>query len=176
MKSITNPYGKIRLTCFDVQLVPLDKVRPNNYNPNHVPEHYMEYLLESVINNGFCFPVVVIYDKDDEVYTIIDGEHRYILFKDYFKADVLPVVVLDHDVSQRMMATMQFNKARGVHSVEKEADMVKRLMDQGKDDAEIAEGLGMELETVQRLKQVIGIAAHFVNQNYSKAWEIVENG
>ena len=134
MKSITSPYGKIRLTCFDVQLVPLDKVRPNNYNPNHVPEHYMEYLLESVINNGFCFPVVVIYDKDDEVYTIIDGEHRYILFKDYFKADVLPVVVLDHDVSQRMMATMQFNKARGVHSVEKEADMVKRLMDQGKDD------------------------------------------
>lgn len=174
-KSISTPYGDVALTCFESQLVPLDKVRPNDYNPNHVPTHYMELLLESVMQNGFCFPVVVIYDPDDDVYTIIDGEHRYILFKDYFKASELPVVVLRHDISQRMTATMQFNKARGVHQVEQEAEIVRKLSEQGLSDDEISQKLGMELEAVERLRQVIGIAKHFCNQPYSKAWEIIEN-
>lgn len=174
MKTMKTQRGEIALPCFEVIMVPVEKVRPNDYNPNSVPEHYMELLLESVTANGFCFAVVTVHDPDDDVYTIVDGEHRYILFKDYFKVDEIPVIVLPHDIKQRMCATMQFNKARGVHQVEKEAGMVKALIEQGMPDEEIAEKLGMELEAVYRLKQITGIAAIFANQPYSKSWEMVE--
>ena len=36
--------GPLRLECLDVFLVPAEKVRPNNYNPNHVSDNNMELL------------------------------------------------------------------------------------------------------------------------------------
>ncbi|HOM97482.1 MAG TPA: hypothetical protein PLY41_04195 [Acetomicrobium sp.] len=69
---------------------------------------------------------------------------------------------------------MQFNRARGVHQVELMGDLVKALVEQGVDDQEIAAKLGMELEEVYRLKQITGIAELFKNQEYSRAWEIIE--
>jgi len=47
-------------------------------------------------------------------------------------------------------------------------------VEQGVDDQEIAIKLGMELEEVYRLKQITGIAELFKNQEYSRAWEIIE--
>jgi hypothetical protein len=53
-------------------------------------------------------------------------------------------------------------------------DLVRSLFEQGIDDAEIAQRLGMELEEVFRLKQITGIAELFKNQIYSKSWEMIE--
>ena len=63
---------------------------------------------------------------------------------------------------------------KGVHQVELMGDLVKALVEQGVDDQEIAAKLGMELEEVYRLKQITGIAELFKNQEYSRAWEIIE--
>ena len=73
-----------------------------------------------------------------------------------------------------MAATVQFNRARGVHQVELMGDLVKSLTEQGLTDEEIAKHLGMEMEEVFRLKQITGIAELFKNQTYSKAWEMVD--
>jgi ParB-like chromosome segregation protein Spo0J len=174
--NIETKRGKIELPCMDVVLMDISKVKPNDYNPNSVPEHYMELLLESITTNGFCFPVVTIYDPADDMYVIIDGEHRYMIFKDYLHADKLPIVVLPHDMEKRMCATVQFNKARGVHQVEKDADIIRKLIEQGLNEEQIAEKLGMELEAVYRMKQITGIAALFGNQPYSKSWVMEEAG
>lgn len=56
---------------------------------------------------------------------MIDGFHRYLLFRDYLEADCIPIVVLQHDITQRMAATVQFNRARGVHQVELMGDLVQ---------------------------------------------------
>lgn len=173
MKTIKTCKGDIALPCMEPIIVPIDKVRANNYNPNHVSEQNMELLLQSIMDNGFCFPVVTIYDEADDCYTIVDGFHRYAIFKDYLQADEIPIVVLNETISQRMAATVQFNRARGVHQVELMGDLVKALVEQGLTDTEISEHLGMEEEEVYRLKQVTGIAELFKNQVYSKSWEMM---
>ena len=158
----------------NVRLVPIQQVQANNYNPNTVSRHNMLLLQESILANGFCFPIVTIYDPDLERYIIIDGFHRYSILKDYLDCEQIPVVVLEHNIAQRMEATVQFNRARGVHQVELMGDLVAALAKQGVADDEIAVKLGMELEEVLRLKQVTGIAELFKNQQFSSSWEMVE--
>ena len=172
MKTIESEKGLIKLPCFDVKLVEIDKVKANDYNPNNVSKKNMGLLEESIMCNGFCFPVVTIYDNSKDEYIIIDGFHRYTIFKDYLKAKQLPIVVLEHSLSMRMIATVQFNRARGVHQVELMSDLVKALVDEGFEDNEIAKYLGMEDEEVYRLKQVTGVAELFKKQLYSPAWEM----
>ena len=155
-------------------MVDIDQVQANNYNPNSVASNNMTLLEESILSNGFCFAVVTIWDPDLEKYIIIDGFHRYLIFKDYLGARQLPIIVLEHDVSQRMAATVQFNRARGVHQVELMGDLVRALVEQGVEDEDIAHRLGMEAEEVFRLKQITGIAELFKKQTYSRAWEMRE--
>ena len=168
--------GEIDLPCMDVILVPVEKVIANNYNPNHVPKNNMILLQQSIVDNGFCFPIVTIYDEEMDQYVIVDGFHRYTILKDYLEVEQIPVVVLKHDIKKRMAATVQFNRARGVHQVELMADLVKGLAEQGMEDEDIAKHLGMEYEEVYRLKQVTGIAELFKNQTYSRAWEMMDVG
>lgn len=166
--------GPINLPCLKVVIVDIDQVQANNYNPNAVADNNMLLLEESILANGFCFAVVTIWDPDLEKYIIIDGFHRYLIFRDYLGAKQLPIIVLDHDITQRMAATVQFNRARGVHQVELMGDLVQALVQQGAADDDIAQRLGMELEEVFRLKQITGIAELFKNQLYSRAWEMQE--
>lgn len=171
---IESKKGDIKLPCLNVKVVDIDMVQANNYNPNAVADNNMRLLEESIMSNGFCFPVVTIWDPDLEKYVIIDGFHRYLIFRDWLGAKEIPIVELEHDISQRMAATVQFNRARGVHQVELMGDLVKSLVEQGLPDDEIAQRLGMELEEVFRLKQITGIAELFKNQIYSRAWAMTE--
>ncbi|MCK9324471.1 MAG: ParB/RepB/Spo0J family partition protein [Bacteroidales bacterium] len=166
--------GPVKLPLLGVRVVDIDQVQANTYNPNAVASNNMALLEESILSNGFCFAVVTIWDADIEKYIIIDGFHRYLIFRDWLEAKEIPIIVLDHDISQRMAATVQFNRARGVHQVELMGELVRALVEQGVDDGEIAQRLGMELEEVFRLKQITGIAELFKRQIYSKAWEMIE--
>lgn len=174
MDKIQTKKGEITLPCMTPVIVPIQKVVSNNYNPNNVSENNMQLLLQSIIDNGFCFPVVTIYDDAIDKYIVVDGFHRYIIFRDYLEADCLPVVVLKHTLAQRMAATVQFNRARGVHQVELMGDLVQALAGQGLEDEEISKHLGMDIEEVYRLKQITGIAELFKNQIYSKSWQMEE--
>lgn len=172
--TIKTRMGTISLPCMEPIIAPISKVRANNYNPNNVSENNMQLLLQSIKDNGFCFPVVTVYDPDEDAYVIVDGFHRYSIFKDYLEAEEIPIVVLNQDIKQRMASTVQFNRARGVHQVELMGDLVKALIDQGSTDEEISKHLGMDLEEVFRLKQITGIAELFKNQTYSKSWVVEE--
>ncbi len=170
--------GELLLPCMEPQLVPIDKVHTNNFyeNPNHVSRNNMELLEHSILFNGFCFPVVCVDSEDyPGEYEIVDGHHRYLIFRDYLKADKIPIVVnARHEPSDRMCATVEFNRARGVHGVEEMSDLVRKMSEQGMTEDEIAKENGMELEEVYRLKQITGIADIFKNQDYSRAWEMRE--
>ncbi len=172
--TIKTKKGEIKLPCLNVQIVDINMVQANNYNPNAVASNNMALLEESILSNGFCFAVVTVWDPESEKYIIVDGFHRYLIFKEYLQAEELPIIVLEHDITQRMAATVQFNRARGVHQVELMGDLVQALVEQGVPDEEIAEKLGMETEEVFRLKQITGIAELFKNQLYSKSWVMQE--
>jgi ParB-like chromosome segregation protein Spo0J len=172
MRTIKSDYGDIALPCMEPIIVPIDKVQANDYNPNAVSKDNMLLLLQSIKDNGFCFPVVTIWDDDAQKYVIIDGFHRYDIFLNYLHAKEIPIVVLEHNMKQRMAATVQFNRARGVHQTELMGDLVQALIKQGANDEEIAKHLGMKMEEVYRLKQITGFAELFKNQPYSMSWEM----
>jgi len=169
-------YGKIPVPCMQTILVARDLIVANNYNPNFVAKDKMALLRRSVRDNGFCFPVVTIWDDSDEKFVIIDGFHRFSMSSDaWLDLDYIPVVWLDHDISKRMYATVQFNKARGVHQVDLDADVIRSLLEQGEKEDDIADHLCIDLETVHRYKQLTGIAELFKNAEYSMPWETKES-
>ena len=170
---IKSTNGVIRVPCMTTYLVVPELVMANTYNPNAVPSDKMELLRESIQDNGFCFPIVTIWDEDLERFIVIDGFHRSVIGgEEWIGMEYLPIVILDHNVSKRMVATHQFNKARGVHQVDLDAEIIRALIEQGMSEKDIAVKLGMEEDTIHRYKQITGVAELFKNTNYSMSWEM----
>lgn len=166
---------KIAVPCANTVLVRRSLIVANNYNPNGVSDDKMQLLWQSIVDNGFAFPVVAIWDGDLERFVVVDGFHRYtIAGPQWLDLEYVPVAILDHDMSKRMMATWQFNKARGHHEVDLDAELIRALIEQGVGEDEIAAHLGIDLDTVHRYKQVTGIAALFVGAQYSMSWDMME--
>ena len=161
---------KLEFPCMQPKLVPIDKVVANNYNPNKVAKPEMELLYKSILEDGLTMPVVTFYDDKIDKYVIVDGFHRYTIVKDYFKSDVVAISIIDKDIKQRMASTVRHNRARGVHKVDLQADMVVDLLKKGWNDNDISKELGMTLEEVLRLKQQTGIAELFKDRAHSKSW------
>jgi len=167
--------AKVTFPCLETRMVPRDQVIANNWNPNHVSPDKMELLKQSILDNGWCFPIVVIYDREQDRYVIIDGFHRWtIALPEWLDLPEVPVVVLGHTLAQRQVATIQFNKARGVHQVDLDADVIRSLIEQGLSDEEIAMRLGMDIDAVHRYKQITGVAELFRDVDYSTSWEMVD--
>lgn len=159
-----------------VRWVPVEMVEPNDYNPNSVAQKEMQLLYTSIWNDGYTQPTVTIWDDAKKKYVIVDGFHRYFVCKN--NADVrernhgmLPIVVIDKDINERMAATVRHNRARGKHSVQGMSSMVFKLLDQGWKDEDICNQLGMEPEELLKLKYVTGFAKLFENTEYKQAWE-----
>lgn len=169
-------HGRVLVPCASTILVRPALIVANAYNPNNVSPDKMDLLQQSILDNGFAFPVVAIWDDSLGLFVVIDGFHRTVIGgPDWLDFDYVPVAVLQHDIAKRMAATIQFNKARGVHQVDLDAEVVRALAEQGLDEQEIAKRLGMELDSVHRYKQITGIAELFKNTQYSIAWEVADD-
>ncbi len=164
----------IKMKALEAKLVPIKKLVANNWNPNKVAKPEMKLLQKSIEDNGFCFPIATIYDKENDIYVIIDGFHRYTVAKDYLKLKEVPIVVLDHDLKMQISATIQFNRARGTHQIPEMSQVVIKLLNEGWEDMEICNHLGMDLDEVIRLKQISGLKEAFANHVFSKSWEEFE--
>ena len=159
-----------------VRWVPLEQVTPNDYNPNTVAKKEMGLLYVSIKEDGYTQPIVTIYDKTKKKYIIVDGFHRFYVCK--MKSDIyernnglLPVVVIDKSINDRMAATIRHNRARGEHTIAGMGKLVFQLLDNGWDDVEICNHIGLEPEELLKLKHITGFSALFKNTEYSKAWE-----
>lgn len=150
------------------ELVRLEYLKPNPWNPNKVMKPEMDLLELSVRKSGFCFPIVVIRENETS-YMIVDGFHRHLVAKK-LKMEFVPVVVLDEPVSELMNATIRFNRARGTHQIDRMSNIVAELIEHGCSGEEIRKNLGMDADEVLRLKQNSGIASLFKDAEFSPAW------
>ena len=96
--------------------VPIEKVRPNNYNPNAVAPPEMKLLYESIKEDGYTMPIVCYYVKEDDCYLSVDGFHRYRIMlehKDIYERErgLLPVSVINKPLDKRMASTIRHNRA-----------------------------------------------------------------
>jgi hypothetical protein len=159
-----------------VQWIPIDKVVANDYNPNSVATNEMKLLYTSIKHDGYTQPVVAIHDKEQDKYVIVDGFHRYLVMRTYKDIQEttdshLPIVVISSDVNDRMASTVRHNRARGKHSLDGMASMVFKMLDNGWEDAQICNELGLEVEELIRLKHITGFSKLFENVEYKKSWE-----
>lgn len=159
-----------------VRWVPIDKVQANDYNPNQVAKNEMKLLYTSVDHDGYTQPVVTVYNPKIDKYVIVDGFHRYSIsrfYKDIAKRNggLLPIVVLNKDINDRMASTVRHNRARGKHSIAGMSKIVFEMLQNGWSDAEIVNELGMEHEELIRLKHITGFSKLFKNVKYNRAWE-----
>lgn len=96
---------------YNVQAIPIEKIRANAYNPNAVAPPEMKLLELSIWEDGYTMPIVCYYVPDDDVYEIVDGYHRYTTMRTSPRImerekGLLPVVVIDKDINNRMASTI----------------------------------------------------------------------
>ena len=157
---------------YNVIAVPVEKVYANDYNPNVVAPPEMKLLELSIWEDGFTMPCVCYYDKENDKYILVDGFHRYQVLKTsqrIFEREkgLLPVVVIDKDLSHRMSSTIRHNRARGAHNIELMCHIVAELDKAGMSDKWIMKNIGMDRDELLRLKQISGLADLFANRDFS---------
>lgn len=162
----------------EIQFVDRDLLKANDYNPNKVLEKNLQLLIQSILTNGFCFPIVCRPDM-----TIIDGFHRWTVsgrepLKSLLGGKVPIVIVAHEDESKNVYGTITFNRARGTHLLEPMENIVKELLEKGKSVEEIAKETGMAPEEIFRLSKIdrekfLDIMAR--RETYGKA-EVIRKG
>lgn len=165
---------------YEVIAVPIEKVKPNTYNPNSVAPPEMKLLYESIKADGYTMPIVCCYSSAKDIYVIVDGFHRYRIMlehRDIYEREngLLPVSVIKKPIDQRMASTIRHNRARGSHDVDLMSNIVRELHEMGRSDSWIAKHLGMDRDEILRLKQITGLAALFKDVKFGRAWRPEED-
>lgn len=162
-----------------VEWVDRETLRANDYNPNKQASPEFELLKVSILENGWTQPIVARRDGE-----IVDGFHRWSASADKrlhaMTGGKVPVVFLsdETDKATQVMATIRHNRARGMHGVLKMADIVRDLIEQGADMAELMDRLGMEDEEVMRLADRAGMPLKVAKDGgaFGKAWRPTKEG
>ena len=164
---------------YGIRSVPIEKVRPNTYNPNTVAPPELALLYDSIREDGYTMPIVCYYNEANDTYEIVDGFHRYRVMlehRDIYEREggMLPVSVIDKPLDHRMASTIRHNRARGTHDVDLMSNIVSELHELGRSDAWISRHLGMDRDEILRLKQITGLAALFRDVEFGSAWYPIE--
>lgn len=161
--------------------VPAEQVIANDYNPNVVAPPEMRLLEISVEADGFTQPIVTF--PNDGHREVVDGFHRNLVatrsktIRERLRG-YLPVTTIRTDRQSRedrIAATIRHNRARGHHQVADMSEIVVELSRRNWSDEKIGRELGMDPDEVLRLKQISGLAELFADQEFSEAWEIVDD-
>jgi ParB-like chromosome segregation protein Spo0J len=160
---------------YAVRAVHISQVEANTYNPNSVAPPEMALLETSIWEDGYTQPVVTFFDEEKQKYIVVDGFHRYMILRDSKRVrererEMLPVVVIDKEMGDRMASTIRHNRARGSHNIELMSSIVAELVEMGKGDRWICKHIGMSPDELLRLKQITGVAALFANREFSPSW------
>lgn len=172
-----SPFKDQPIDC--VLWVKEEQITPNDYNPNNMAPQEKRLLTKSLEADGFTQPIVVV-EKKDRHYEIVDGFHRHQLSQS--KATLkkrfhgyLPITQLekcDDSLPSRMAATVRHNRARGRHQISAMSDIVRELSQLGWSDEKMGLELGMDADEILRLKQINGLCEMFGNRQFSQAWTV----
>ena len=165
---------------YNVIAAPIQKIVPNTYNPNSVAPPELKLLYDSIKEDGYTMPIVCYYEKNKDIYVIVDGFHRYRIMLEYpdiyeREGGLLPVSVIDKPLDHRLASTIRHNRARGSHNVDLMSNIIKELHEIGRSDAWISKHLGMDRDEILRLKQITGLTSLFKDVKFGTAWQPAED-
>ncbi|MHC4402228.1 MAG: ParB/RepB/Spo0J family partition protein [Planctomycetota bacterium] len=121
--------------------IPVDRVRPNNYNPNRMTEEEFAELVAEVRHLGrLPKPVVVRPDGDD--FQIVDGEHGWQAAKEAGLPEIT-CEVIEADDFEAMRQTYKRNQ-HGTHNQVLLGKMFQQMMaERGLSHRKLAEDIGI---------------------------------
>lgn len=168
--------GEYISPIYKVKSIPVEKIVANSYNPNIVAPPEMKLLEISIWEDGFTSPCVCYYVPEKDIYELVDGYHRYMVMKTSQRIyererGLLPITVIEKDLSNRMASTIRHNRARGTHNIELMSYIVSELSKCGMSDEWIQHNVGMDKDEILRLKQISGLAELFSNNEFSLSEE-----
>ena len=163
--------GNFVSPAYGVRAVPIEKIVANSYNPNIMAPPEMRLLELSIWEDGYTMPCVCYYLEEDDLYEIVDGYHRYLVMKQSQRIydrekGMLPVTVIEKDISNRMASTIRHNRARGMHNLELMTEIVTELVKSGMSDKWIMRNIGMDKNELRRFKQISGLAELFRDKEF----------
>lgn len=121
--------AKIRANRMEMRTVPIETIKPNEYNPNRQSAHEFELLCRSIEEDGFTQPVLV----NRGSMTIVDGEHRWRALQAMGYTEIA-CCFTDMTPEQAMIATLRHNRARGSEDIQRTAEILTDLLDMGAGD------------------------------------------
>lgn len=157
---------------YNVKAIPVNKIEANNYNPNVVAPPELELLERSIWEDGFTMPCVCYYDEQRDKYILVDGFHRFQTLcrsKRIFEREggLLPIVIIEKNLEERISSTIRHNRARGTHMVELMSGIVSELSKAGMTDEWIRKHIEMDRDELLRLKQISGLAELFADKDFT---------
>lgn len=94
----------------DITLIKTDLIKPNDYNPNIVPEDILAKLRAEIRQNGLTVPITV--RSSGNGYEIVDGYHRWLICKELGLQEI-PCIIQDFSDTEAKIKTLQLNYMRG---------------------------------------------------------------
>jgi len=111
-----------------VDALPVDKVKPNPWNPNRLPDWMMEKLRKAIQRFGFTDPIFVrVCDDPETPYELIDGEHRWRVAKELGIRTVPAVIMEGISVKEAEALTLLSNELKGQADPQGVLEIVKDL-------------------------------------------------
>jgi len=134
-----------------IEVIPLDKLDANVWNPNVVPDDVMKHLEREYDRVGFLQPILVR-QKTDGRYETIDGEHRAQALRTA-KATTVHAVVVEMTDQEAKLTTINMNRIKGAEDPFKLSEMLKNLMTE-LDLASLSETLNMSEHEIETLLDI----------------------
>lgn len=94
--------------------IPLEKVRPNDWNPYERTEEEFTLLLDTIEQEGWDQPIVVVPDETDPGYfVVIKGEGRWGVARALEQETIPAVIRTDWETVDQMVMTVRDNEVKG---------------------------------------------------------------
>ena len=97
----------------DPTWIPVDKVKPNPWNPNVQKDKVFNALCENIKEIGMVEPIMVTGEQEDGLYMVISGEHRWEACKALGYDEIPAYIKEDFDEDATNFQTVRMNLVKG---------------------------------------------------------------
>lgn len=111
----------------EIQKIAIDKLFPNDWNPNYIKQAHYEKLKRFIQNQGSVLPIVArVHPTKKGAFQIIDGFHRWQIARQLGQTEIDAVIVEAAD-DQAKILTINLNYLRGQAKAMEYAQLIHNL-------------------------------------------------
>src|ERR1044072_7257791 len=131
--------------------VKVEQITTDPNNPNEMTDDEMNRLRKSMDHYGFLFPIII-----DQNNVVVDGEHRFLIFKEKGLKEIPCVQMNFQNDAQRRALRQATNKIHGNHNLQKDIEELEIIL---KDEGSLLKDLlDIESKDIEDLKKAANLS------------------